>query len=330
MKMKFEQILKKITLEKTSRQIKKINKVKLPNELQKWIEEYEKVGGKRDIFIWKWLYMMDEVIAYSAVKRKYRKSLIKTKFLFEMFIILLDDVSEKKGSHKLLDELLRISFRKKEINLYRLKKEERVYLKFTIKLWSEIEDMIKEYPHYKEFKDIFNFDVAQLLNAIKYANLLCNNHYLINEEEYWMYLPWSMQIVISYDIDLMCMPKLSDDDLRIYREVTLHAQKMGRIGNWISTWERELKEGDFSSCVFPYILNCNSFTLKELKDKNNVNKILAKVKNLEAEKYLLKKWDEHYKEIDKFNKFSNAIDIKVTLEILEYLIFMHLISRGFK
>lgn len=328
--MKVEQILKSITPEVKKREIEKINEVKLPAELQRWVDEYEKVGGERNVFIWKWLYVMDKIVVYSIVKKKYRKSLIKIKFLFEMFIILLDDVSEKKGNHKLLNELLHISFKKKEIKFCRLKKEEKKYLKFTIKLWNEIESTIKKYPHHKEFKEIFDYDVAQLLNAIKYANLLHNNYYLINEEEYWMYLPWSMQIVISYDIDLMCMSKFSDDDLRIYREVVLYAQKMGRIGNWVSTWERELREGDFSSCVFPYALKHNLFTLRELKNKNNVNKILAKIENLEAEKYLLKKWDEYYKEIDKFDKFSNAIDIKGILKTLEYLIFMHLISRGFK
>ena len=330
--MKIEQILKKITPKETNRQIENIKKIKLPKELQKWVIDYEKIGGERDIFIWKWLYIMDNKIVYSKVNKKYHKSLIKTKFLFEMFIILLDDVSEKKGDHRLLDELLCVPSGKKKIKSCRLKKKEEEYLQFTIKVWNEIRCIIKKYPHYKESKDIFNYDVDQLLNSIRYANLLYNNNCLINEEEFWMYLPWSMQIVISYDIDLMCISKFSDDDLRIFREIILLAQKMGRIGNWISTWERELREGDFSSCVFPYALRYNIFTLKELENKNNINLILAKIKDLEAEKYLLKRWDEYYEEINRISKFSNAnfIDIKGILNTFEYLIFMHMISRGFK
>ena len=104
-KMKAEQILKSITPEVKKKQMEKINKVKLPEELQRLVKEYKKVGGERNYFIWKWIYNILKIVTLSTVERKYKKSAIKTKFLMIMFVVLIDDIADKNGDYKLLKEL---------------------------------------------------------------------------------------------------------------------------------------------------------------------------------------------------------------------------------
>lgn len=330
--MKIEEILKKVTPEAINKQVKEVNSLSLPAELEIWVERYKKVGGDRGDFIWRWLQIMNKVFVSDGVNKLYKESLIKTKFLFNLFIILIDDVSEKNDSKALLDELLKTPFRNNEIKLDKLSKEDVDYLNFTIIVWHEIENVVKGYPNYKDCEETFDFDVEQLLNAVKFGYLVYNHYYMINEDEFLSYIPWSMQIALDFDIDLMCMPKLNEDERRLYREISLLAQKMGRIGNWVSTWERELENNDYTSYVFPYSLKRGIVTLAELRNSRNGKKdaIREKILKSNAEEYLLNKWDEYYSEIKELSKQLKTVDISKTLGVLEYLIFMHLTSRGNK
>jgi len=115
MKGGIKEILKQLTPEKVKSENKKILKIKLPPEIEKWVKEYEKVG-KRNNYIWKWFYKkIVPAITLSEVPLRYRKSLWKSKFLMVMFVVLLDDVADNMKRKRLLDQLLKIPFEQKKL-----------------------------------------------------------------------------------------------------------------------------------------------------------------------------------------------------------------------
>jgi len=329
--MVIKKILKKLTPERVKKEIEAAQKIKLPPDLQKWVKEYEKVG-ERDRFFWKWLYQANQLIVFPGTAKKYQKSLRATKTLFNMFLALLDDVADRTRNKKLLNELLKIPFEADYIKTFYLNNKERKYLKFAKKLWIQIGSNIKIYPKYKNLKEIFGYDVTQMLNAMKYANLVNKNPYLINETEYWIYLSHNMQAIINLTLDLMCSLKFDFKKLGLLREIAWESQKMARVGNWVSTWEREIKEKDFTSGIFAYAIQRRVIAPEELSQHKNISSVMMRVKrlNLNIEKTLFKEWEKSYKKIGALGRQMGLKNIKIFQRGLERLLFMHLSSQGYK
>lgn len=316
--MKVEQILKQLTPERKKREIETIQNIKLPPEIQKWVKEYKDIGGKRPYFIWQWAHRTFQLLTFSSVSKKYQKSAKIIKFLILMFIVLLDDVADKTKNKSLLNKLLKIPLKDRlELNGKLVEQNDIKYFNFAVKIWDYVNQVIQIYPRYGDLKDIFSYDIDQLLNAMRYAIIVNNNYFLINTTETWTYFSHNMQGMISCDIDLMCSSKLDIQETGLIRKITWDAQQMTRIGNWLSSWEREIKEDDFTSGIFAYAIENNIINIQELQNKNNIKKIIVKIKESKIEKKFLEKWVQYYNQINMIGKNIKSENIEKFLEGLE-------------
>lgn len=323
--MIIEKILKQLTPGRTKKEIEAVKKIKLPPELQRWVNEYGKVGDRNNA-IWLFTYRIIQIFSFPVVK-KHKKSLWEIKFLITMFVILLDDMVDKAKNKKLINELLNILFGRKHLQLRKVRSKDKEYLKFASKIWDYIKKTIKRYPRFREFEDIFQHDIFQILIAMNFTFLVNKSLYLINKTEYWAYSPYPMQSMVYCTLDLMCAPKFNIKELSSIREMFWHAQKMARIGNWISTWEREIRENDFTSGVFVYAIDSNLFSVNELK-KEKESEIINKIKNSKIEEKLLREWEGCYNKLTKFSKKIKSVNVGEFLFKMRKLIIMHLTIRN--
>lgn len=320
-------ILKQLTPERIKKEIETIQKIKLPPDLQKWVKAYEKVGERSD-FIWRWTYKVPEVSTLSCVSKRYLKSLQNSKFFTSLLIILLDDVADKIKNKNLLNKLLKIPFGQTYINYNQLNQKEKNYIELSINLWKNIQHSISKYPRFGKFEDIFEHDIAQIFNSMKYAYSVNKNPYLINKKEYCLYLPYSMQAMVYSTFDLMCS-KFNIKEIGLIRAIILKAQQMTRIGNCISTWEREIKENDFTSAIIVYAIEMRLIKPDDLKKKNKLE-VIKRIKSSNIEIELLKEWEDNYYDIRKQSEEIKTVDIKKLLSGLEKLLFFELASKNYK
>ena len=327
--MKVEEILKSITPEVKKREIEKIQKIKLPAELQKWVEEYEKVG-ERDEFLWKWLYKSIQIITLSNVPSKCKKNLTEVKFLMVMFITLLDDIADRTKNEKLLNELLKIPFEGKEIKFEYLNKNEKEYLNFTKTVWRNIKKTTVNFPYYLNIKKIFEFDLKSLLvNAICYGYLVNKNHYLINKVEYQEHFAYNIQGFINFDLDLMCCyNKFNRGEEGNLREIAWRSQKLAQMINWISTWEREIMEEDFTSGIFAFAVDEKIIAISQLNKKYS-KKNIKKIKKSNLENKILAECDEEYYNIELIGNRLKKRSIKKFILNFKEFIMIQLCSREY-
>jgi len=329
-------ILRQLTPERAKREWRAVMRIKLPRDIRKFTNDYRRIGDPRRVgnlqrseYFWKWIFKTTSVVTSPTVDKRYRKSLSVMKALLFMFDTLLDDIADKSGDRDLLNELMKIPFNQEHVDFNLLSPKERKYLLFAKRLWNHIMRTIKKYPRYQEFQHLFEFDVQQLLNTMNYSYLINANPYLINKAEFWLYLPPNMTVMICSTMDLMCSLRFKPQELGRIREIFSLAQEMPRIGNWISTWEREIEEKDFTSGIWAYALDKEILNFDEIQEER-AEEIVNKIKKAKIEKILLSRWEEKYTEILKLGKKIVSFDARKLLLILEYSIWMHLVSRGYK
>jgi len=159
------------------------------------------------------------------------------------------------------------------------------------------------------------FDLRQMFNSARHSILVNSDPQLANKTESYAYGSHNMILLPQFDIDLMASEGFDRSDLSEFREVAWHAQRMARIGNWISTSEREARQEDLSSAVF-------AMTSGEEVSNNGLGE--------EVRDSLLEDWQNCHREIEKRKENIGSIDVDALLRGLEVGLGYHLASEGLK
>jgi len=333
-----KEVLRFVESGEGKRLMKEISKRPLPKEITNFVREYEKIGGERNSFLWRWVISLttsrNPGFMLSTVPENYTSCVGNLKTILTLFVSIVDDVADKYKDKKLLKELISIPLEKSYIDISALERKHLGHLKLAIDLWKYIEGEISKFPRFSEFEEIFLYDTKQMLNSFYHSYLINKIQNLINLSEAKVYGGHNMIFFLYSDIDLIASPAFDMQELHWLREIIWRAQQMARIGNWVSTWERELNESDFSSGIFAYAIIKGILTTSELKElqKNSKNrdKIARKIKESEIEKYFLREWQKNYDEIKLLGLKVKSVDIGAYLKGLEVILKYHLASKGLK
>lgn len=307
--------------------LEQVFKYELSDSVQHFVNKYDQIFGKRTNFLWKWLGVVykESGVTLSTVDPKLLDSVTDAKILFTMFFSILDDISEFYKDEKLLESMLGIVSDSPTVS--NIEENEKLFL--FKELWDHFQKDVSKYPRYKEFKDIFKYDFNQMTNSVRFCYLMNKNPEYMNLQEIEIFESYNMIVFLLNGIDLMASPKFEIEDLSHLRTVFWNAQQMARIGNWLSTWKREIKEKDFCSGVIAYALSEHIITIDDLKNLNE-KKIIHKIENSNVVDYFTNTWNKRYQTIKKFKNSIESVDMDKYLGGLETLIKLHLASEGFK
>jgi hypothetical protein len=270
-----------------------------------------------------------EITTLPCVPAEVKSDLCDTKTLGVMWDVMLDDLADQNGDGKLLEELLRLPQDDGPVDLSPYTPAEREYAQFTCDVWQEIMRRVRRLPRYREYADLLRFDYLQLCNVMRYSHLLNRHPELLNLVEHDVYTPHNMHIMICSTIDVMASPDFQVIELGKLREVVWHAQWMGRIGNLVTTWQRELGEHDFTSGVYARAVACGDVTLAQLHagDRATIERAIFDGGH---EEFYLQEWRKHHAFLLSDQARLESFDVRRLAAGLENLICLHLGSRGYK
>ncbi|WP_456329957.1 hypothetical protein [Archaeoglobus sp.] len=293
----------------------------LPGDIVELVESYEKVFGRRDRFLWKWIgVVFRQGITLSCVDERYFDFVVNLKIPITMLDVILDDAADYYKDCELIDRAYEVIFYGRSFN------DER--LLFFERLWNYIIQAIRELPRFEEFFPIFEYDMRQMFDAMYYSHLVNTKPEVLNLKEAEIHLANNMIYFLYTDVDLMASPTFDKNELPLLRTVIWHTQQMARIGNWLSTWKRELRERDFTSGVFAYIVSNGLVFPDQLPEMDEIE-IVSVIEETNPDEYFMRLWMENYRKVEEIGKNIRSVDIKALLRGFENLLKYHLATEGY-
>lgn len=307
----------------------------LPESVIPLIDAYEEVVGDRDQFLWKWAHHLFPKFTLTSVAPEHVERTRDAKLLGLMFVSVLDDIAEKHGEMATFEEAAKFPFPHRVADPDR-EGVDREVLTFASDVWEQFSPAVKQGPRAGEFEEIVRFDLEQVVNAMRYSYLANQNIDFVTRSELQTYEAHNMMLFGFAGIDLVHSPSFDRSELSTLRRVIDRAQRMVRIGNWITTWERELSEGDFASGIVVYALEHDIIPEEDVRairagdGAREVERVAETIRSHDVEDVFLAQWREELVAAREFETEVDSVDVNAYLDGIETVMKYHLASRGLK
>ncbi len=185
----------------------------------------------------------------NSVQEERSRMVVVAKIHLGMLITLYDDFADNPAllNHRLLEELYKVPFAMDQLQDQHFDEKEKGVLKLGSFLGQQLLACMNAFPHYQVLCKFFEFDLTQFYQANRFAQLLTTCPSAANRFELALYGPHNMGMVAAGVIDLMASDYIDMQELGTIRTVFSYGQRLGRICNVLTTYERELSEGDITN-----------------------------------------------------------------------------------
>jgi len=308
----------------------RIADVDLPETVLDNVEAYEAVGGDRDRFVWKWIYALLPEFTLSSVPASNAASARVQKTNLTILITLLDDLAEKHGDTASFEAIRRRVLGAEADDVREV--ADAAVVEFASRLWADIEAGLADAPRHDETREVFEYDLRQAFNAMDYSRMINDHLSLANLTGTEHYGPHNMVMFPYADIDVTYSPSFAFAEFGELRELIWELQKMARIGNWLTTWEREVHEGDYSAGIVVYALRNDVVAFEELETDSRAEReaLVDRIKAQGIEDRFVDEWQRRYRALSETEYRADSVDLDAFVEGMETVMAHHLASRGHK
>lgn len=295
--------------------IETIQNTSLPPFFQKVVQESFKFSGRQE-YIWKWCYKAMRDTTLPCVDQSYSQLLDNTKLVNFMLTFLLDDLADERKEPLLLAECFKMVLAGQKLDLKKLPTESQFHAEFLQSLWDIIQSNLRQFPRHDQLKEIVQYDLEQSIYSLKYAHLSNTMSDVINEQEAIIFEGNNINIIVNAMMDISCSPQFRFEEVGKLREMLWHGQMMCKISNWVSTWEREVKVGDWTSGVIAGAVSLGVISRSELADANKAL-IISKINESCVQERLMSRWEWHRSSFIQRLAHVQSVDMTEYLRALE-------------
>lgn len=204
------------------------------------------------------------------------------------------------------------------------------------RVWATVDARIRTAPTHDQHRQLLEYDFKQLPNVTEYTALLNDTPELANLNEPRVHESYNTSMFVYADIDPMYSAGFDRTDLGPVRDAVWHGQQVARIGNWLTTWERELREADYSSGAVVRGVENGAVRPDTLRsaggdpDGASPSDVAARIRETGSEQYLLDRWLRERGRLREFDERVDSVGIDRYASGLETVVKYRLAARGLK
>ncbi len=293
-----------------------IDSVTLPAWFDPVFDQYERTAGDRDRILWKWLYHIIPTFQLSSVPERYAESARNANFGMSVYMTILDDITEQHCNRPLFEEARQIPF-SNTAAWTSTDDTEREICSLLDRVWEQTESFLSEGPRADEFREMLEFDLRQSLNTMEYTRLVSADPRIATPQSIERHDVYNMLLFIYTDIDLAFSPGFDQDEFAAFRELVWDAQRLARISNWVTTWEREIREGDYTSKVVLCAIERGVVPIETLETAPQ--EAIEHIRNADIESELLAEWNQRYDTLRSADPTVSTVDTAAFIEGMRYI-----------
>lgn len=305
--------------------IEEISSVRLPEPVVELAREYDTVFGDRDRFLWQWIYSLFPEFTLSSVADSEASHVRTQKTVLTMYITVLDDLVESREDRQTFEEARRLA-RGEPVDPDRAAVSPDQFA-FIERVWETFESGVADAPRHEAFADIFEYDLQQTTNAVDYSAVLNAHPSIANLDGAKRYDTHNMAMFPYADVDLMYSPAFELSEFGALRDLLWDLQELARIGNWLTTWEREVRGGDYTAGVVVLALEEGILTPEELRASDDA---IETIEDHDIEQRFERRWRSKYRAVGQRNYDVSSVDIDALVDGMGTVFEYHLASRGYK
>ncbi|WP_246391654.1 hypothetical protein [Halosimplex pelagicum] len=309
--------------------LRAVRGVTLPDRVAALADGYDRHFEERDRFLWRWVYALLPSFTLSTVDEAHAAHVREQKTLLTMYVTVLDDLVEHRGDRATFREARRLACDTVAPDPERAAVDPETFA-FVERLWTEFEDGLAGAPRRAEFADHFAYDFRQTADAMEYSALVSDTPHMANLAGTTRYGAHNMVMFPYADVDLMFSPAFDRRDLGALRDTLWDLQEMARIGNWLTTWEREVLEDDFSAGVVVAAVEEGVVSPEELAASEEPAAVVEAIRESGLEERFRRRWQRIYDGVRSRDADAESVDVDGLVAGMETVFEYHLASKGLK
>lgn len=219
-----------------------------------------------------------------------------------LFDILIDDIGDTFRSEKgllILKYLKEHIFNHKVVSQYDSLNEDKDYLEYIISVFKSLCTDLTQYSKDEvltiKYIEIMEETLDACISSWEFNSALKSDYekaqILDKKITQRNIFNRTMHIEANNIIDLMYLSntdyKVTKRDIELLGKLSFLLESLGRIGDDIATWQREINEMDFSSSIARSLIFNNNINYNNLKNLNESSAVVQKVLDEAIGKYIL-------------------------------------------